>query len=260
MLPQLHEVPVYIDGWPPVFVDLRTPGSFSWFAGSPWAASPRETHEQRIIERVVRRGDVAIDIGANIGLHLVLLSHLVGPEGLVSAFEPNPDLQHTLQRTASTAGNVRLYPVALSDRDTDANLFVPADHSMASLENWSKRQRAQRSVPCHLRRLDDLLASGPRPHFIKCDVEGAELQVFRGAERILNVPDAPVVLFEANPYATRAFGITQWDAMRFLEQLAAPQFTAFMVAPDGRLERPDLSIGRTVNILAVPAHRLSTLQ
>src|SRR5689334_609731 len=51
-----------------------------------------------ICRQIVKPGDTVIDVGANIGIVTVWLSHLVGPHGKVHAFEPNPYLQSTLHR------------------------------------------------------------------------------------------------------------------------------------------------------------------
>jgi FkbM family methyltransferase len=58
---------------------------------------------------------------------------------------------------------------------------------------------------CEERRLDDLTTANciPRPDFIKCDVEGAELKVFQGASKTLDCVDAPIILFEANVHTAR---------------------------------------------------------
>ena len=253
-VPSLQAVPVSIADWPPVFLDMRLPGSLRWLQGNPWPESPRERGEQLVMGRAVRNGNLVLDIGANIGLHLALLSRLVGPSGRVMAFEPNSRLLPNLRQTAAVAGNVTLYNIALSDRNDDASLFVPVDHSMASLEDWRHTDGEKEKVACRMRRLDDLDVAGG-PAFIKCDVEGAELQVFRGATRLLDQADAPIILYEAGINTARGFGLTQWDATRWLERLRAPRFSFFVVGRDGQIDPLAADIDRNVNVLAVPEAR-----
>lgn len=190
-------------------MDLRMFDSHSWFRGSPWRESPREPNEQRIMERVVRPRDVAYDIGANLGLHMALLSRCVGAAGRVYAFEPNPALVRLLRLTAHEAGNCVLHNVALGDVEETAMLFVPDDHSMASLANWTNgRCGRTRQVRCDQVKLDHLIAEGLQPpDFIKCDVEGAELKVFTGARQTLDRSAAPIVLFEAGENTSKGFGL-----------------------------------------------------
>jgi hypothetical protein len=103
-----------------------------------------------------------------------------------------------------------------------------------------------------MRRLDDLKLGSDGPAFIKCDVEGAELHVFRGAVELLDRRNAPIILYEASLNTARGFGLTQWDATRFLEQLRLPRFSFFAVGPEGQLETLDPDAGRSINVLAVP--------
>jgi FkbM family methyltransferase len=259
-IPSLQAVPVQIADWPPVFFDMRLPDSLRWLEGSPWVESPRETGTQRVMRQVVRDGDLVLDIGANVGLHLALLSHLVGHHGSVMAFEPNPALVPNLERTAAAAGNVVVHHIALSDRNGEASLLVPIDHSMATLADRGGRLGPTVARTCRMQRLDDLEPGDFRPDFVKCDVEGAELQVFRGAARILDSEEAPIVLYEAGINTVRGFDLSQWDATRFLEQLQAPQFSFFTISKGGALEPLRVDAGRNVNVLAVPRSRMSRVE
>src|SRR5262245_25144112 len=214
---------------------MRLPGSLRWLEGSPWNESPGEQDEQHVMRQVVREGDLVLDIGANIGLHLALLSRLVGPRGSVMAFEPNPQLVPNLRRTATGAGNVVVHNIALSDENGDASLFVPVDHSMASLADRTKRLGTTTEESCRMQRLDDFEPGVFHPDFIKCDVEGAELQVFRGASRILDREDAPILLYEAGVSTVTSFGLGRWEATDFLTTLDAPNFSLFAISEGGAL-------------------------
>jgi FkbM family methyltransferase len=255
-LKSLRAVPIEIRGLPPVYMDLRLGDARRWLKGSPWEGSPREVGEQGAMRRVVRRGDVVFDIGANVGLHTVLLSSLAGSEGRVFAFEPNRELLPALVRTVAGLGNTALLTYALSDRTESAALFVPLDHSMASLSDWTKGkfESEAHSVPCELRRMDDLVGTGelPAPDFIKCDVEGAELTVFQGGRATLDREDAPLILFEANVHAARGFGLDIAAAKDFLESLPRPRYQFLEVGPAGELSPLKALDPVHSNLLAVP--------
>lgn len=206
-LKSLQAVPIQIADWPPVYADLRLMNSHYWFLGTPFENSPIEIDEQMVMRRFVSEGDVVFDIGANLGVHTALLSQLAGAGGRVFAFEPNPELLSTLALTIDGMPNASLCRYALSDEDGEATFFVPGDHAMASLSDWTAtepmaelRKRLAlgkaRAIPVQQRRIDDLVEKGilPLPDFIKCDVEGAELKVFRGAKETLDRINAPVIL------------------------------------------------------------------
>src|SRR5215213_5069481 len=121
----LQRVPVEIPGWSPVYVDLRLAGAHPILMESPYTGLWRELDEVSVMRRFVRDGWVAYDIGANIGLHSILLSHLVGERGRLHAFEPNEELLPALRRTIGGLGNATLHAVALSDKEARSTLYVP---------------------------------------------------------------------------------------------------------------------------------------
>ena len=224
---------------------------------SPYGDHPWEPDEQAVMRRLVRRGEVALDIGAHFGEHSVLLAMLVGSEGRVVAFEPNPDRLDSLRRTVMQHGNGEVLPFAVADGTGPVTLYVPEFHVTASLADWTEnRVGSIREVACEQVSLDALVARGavPQPDFIKCDVEGAELLAFRGAIRTLDRRDAPIVMYEANLPGARAFGCSIAASTEFLAQLPAPSYSFFWVQPHGTLVpvrelRPDVEL---FNLVAVP--------
>lgn len=256
----LQHLPLDIPGWAPVYVDLRVPYAHSLLMESPYKGLWRELDEVQIMHRFVRAGDVAFDIGANVGLHSIVLSRLVGPKGKLCAFEPNAELLHALEFTIAQLGNATLYPIALSDKDAESQLFIPSDCTVASLADWTvasptfSQDGPSNVITCSERCLDDLIEAGPlpQPDFIKCDVEGAELRVFEGASRTLSRVDAPIILFEANECAARGFHIEVSAAKDFLASLKGPHYRFYEIHEGGRLLEMQNVNPSFSNIVAVP--------
>lgn len=176
-----------------------------------WHLDRREYRPAReMLRRYVKPGDTVFDIGANWGLVTSRLADHVGPDGRVVAFEPNASLHADLRSVAARRPNVDVHAIALSDEPGTLELHVPvsppravlrerAVHAMATVAPPSHRESTSYdSVPVEVRRLDDLVDEGAVPGdvaFVKCDVEGHELAVLRGAERLLRRA-RPTILIE----------------------------------------------------------------
>ena len=156
-----------------------------------------DRHLVRALRRVCRAGDVAWDVGANIGLYSAALSRVVG-EGTVVAFEPEPRAREQMERNLrlNDARNVVVVPVALGRREGQASLFhadegVDGTHSLVA-EGGRAAITIDVARGDELRRRDDLAV----PNVIKVDVEGAEEDVLVGLEETLADPACRAVLCE----------------------------------------------------------------
>jgi FkbM family methyltransferase len=252
MLAGQRSVPVKLGKqYPPVYVDLIEPNwqALPLFLGYMAGGEHYERHVSETLLNLIRPGDIVYDIGANIGLHSILI-YTLGAK--VFAFEPNPKLIPNLRRTFKGLRSGQLFHVALSDESGRAAFYVPKDHDMASLGNW--REDAE-ELECSMTTLDSL--DLPRPDLIKCDVEGAELRVFRGGAKMLSDREhAPIVLFEEHAGAAGAQGFTQDAAQKYLASLA-PQYEFFLIDRETCKLEPasDQRLGTWCDLLAVPACR-----
>lgn len=256
----LQAVPIDIANQKAVFMDLREWDAHEWLKRSPWPSSPREPEEQRVFRLLVSEGQVVYDVGANIGMHTTLLASLVGSSGHVYAFEPNPAMVRLLRHTLDGLQNARLFPVALSDRAGEAKLFIPEDSTLTSLANWTAGRFKTVERICTLITMDELARTeGLRqPDFIKCDVEGAELDVFLGAKELLNRPDAPIVLFESNVHTSKGFGRPISAARDFLASLERANFQFFKLQDNALVPSVDLDPVHS-NSIAIPRRRCAQL-
>jgi FkbM family methyltransferase len=153
-------------------------------------------------ERLVKRGDVVWDIGANVGLFSVAAAVRAGHTGKVFAFEPDLWLVGLLERTSvrqsAELARIAVVPVAVAS-DISLRSFSIASQSRAwnALTEYGRGQmggvRKQHLVPAF--NLDWLLSTLPMPNLVKIDVEGAELEVLREQSRLLNVV-RPVIICE----------------------------------------------------------------
>jgi FkbM family methyltransferase len=148
-----------------------------------------------LIRQHVRPTDTVCDIGANKGSFVFWLSRWCW-RGRVVAFEPQPQFADLLGRLTLELGNVTVEQKAVFSKSAQADLFVPKGHSPgASLVSKTAGASDFETISVPMVRLDDYFAQGERITFMKVDVEGAELDVFKGAERILR-EQSPLLIFE----------------------------------------------------------------
>lgn len=213
----------------------------------------------RLFERVIRRGMVALDIGANVGHHTVMLSRLVGPTGRVHAFEPDPrtfvDLRTNVQ--ANRGANVQIINSALAAETGKAPLYRGTESMVSSLRPTVHSGIDATSVAVDT--LDRWSATSQlsRIDFIKLDVEGAELAVLRGAEKTLRRWQ-PLLVTEVSIHG-KGFGN---DHMDVTAALRSQGYALFEVGPFPLRTFSDSAIGDRVflNVLASPVWKVQELQ
>jgi FkbM family methyltransferase len=149
------------------------------------------------IGRHVRPDDIVCDIGANKGGFVYWLSRWVG-NGRVIAFEPQPDLARGLASVCRAVGlrNVQVEAKAVYSHSGEQDLFLPTGHGPgASLHQAGLTTQDFETLSVPLVTLDDYFEESAHITLLKIDVEGAELGVLKGAERILR-QHAPLLVFE----------------------------------------------------------------
>jgi FkbM family methyltransferase len=147
------------------------------------------------INRLVKPGMNAIDVGANIGWMTLHLAAAVGPGGRVIAFEPSDwtfwRLEHNIRLNDFSWARAMHAAVGSSDRDS-VELTVPCGYRLDGADTATKQ-----TMP--MVRLDTAAAGLSRVDFVKSDTDGYEPGVFEGARAILR-RDRPILLFEVAPY------------------------------------------------------------
>jgi FkbM family methyltransferase len=199
--------------------------------------------EQAILRHWIRSGMTVVDVGANLGLYTIFLSRLVGESGQVLAFEPDPGLFELLEKSvaANGRGNIVARPLALgrkAERVTlQRGILNSGDNYVGAKEGGAFCQ----PVDVSLVALDELQPE-LRPDFVKIDVQGWELPVLAGMERILRRNPAVVVQVEFWPGGCRRAGYEPEELISFLWALGFALFRAdFPDAPLTPAQLADLA-------------------
>ncbi len=150
-----------------------------------------EPFETSVVKQQIHPGMTVYNIGANAGYYTILSSRLVGPNGSVIAFEPEPGnfelLQTNIRENLLT--NVTAMNVAVGSESGSVSLALSTtnsgDHQIGASENALGRE----AVTVPIVSLDNLISNGMNPpDVIIMDVQGHEYEVMRGFARYLAMP------------------------------------------------------------------------
>ncbi len=223
-----------------------------------------ETGTTTLLRRLLRPDDVTIDVGANIGWYTTLFARHC-PDGHCHAFEPDARVFAQLRANCALNGHgpgLTLNNAGLSDAAGTATIYrfagVPHGHSSLSPAVGANGD----GTPCQVTTLDQYQQDHAlqRIDLIKVDVEGAELMVLHGSQRVLSSPKPPMWLLEVNFDTSRAFGYRPRDLFAFLT--ARGDYHLFRVVGGWGaflpMRDPD-DCGRSDNVLCVPVQHLDRI-
>lgn len=183
-----------------------------------------ERQTRNALKSLVKPGAVVLDIGANIGVHTMLLADLVGPSGRVVSFEPSDygvrKLRRNLDLNPELAGRVTLFHCFLAATD---GAIVPdkifSSWPLADSEGLHQKHLglAMPTNGAPGRTIDGILAElgGPPVQLVKMDVDGFESEVLRGAATLLS-RSRPIFVMELSPYVLDERGSSLEELLGFL--------------------------------------------
>ncbi len=152
------------------------------------------------LKNLMRAGDLAIDIGANLGYYARLMARIAGRDGHVYAVEPVAPIRRVLARNLRGCGNTEILPYALGAAEGAirmGNATVRTGGYFGTGQNFVMEAGDEADVEftAEMRRGSELFGHLTRIDFIKCDVEGYET-VIMGEMRPLLERFRPTVLIE----------------------------------------------------------------
>jgi FkbM family methyltransferase len=149
---------------------------------------------------LIREGDTVIDAGSFIGTHVLAFSSIVGDTGFVYGFEPNPYSFIVLEKNIkkNNIHNAKVINIGLGARNEVLNVMdvdFEAALSLGSLKLFKEHDGNNPYVNVQVETLDSLNIS--RCNFMKIDVEGMEVKVLEGAEKLIK-SHSPIIYAECN--------------------------------------------------------------
>ncbi|HKT48374.1 MAG TPA: FkbM family methyltransferase [Candidatus Acidoferrales bacterium] len=181
----------------------------------------------RMLRRLVPRNGCVLDLGANIGVYTNFLSRVVGEYGWVCAFEPVEQNYEILRISVRRLENVRAFHAAIGEASGRQEIAIPTGLVGYYQAHLGAAKMRERKEVVNVLALDDVVL--PRVDFIKCDVEGSELAVLKGAKRLIEVHRPGWYMEVSKPTSAEVFGVMKdWGYAAFVHEddrlVAAPAY------------------------------------
>lgn len=173
---------------------------------------------------LIKSGQTVVDIGTHFGYEAMLASKLVGSTGHVFCFEPSPGAYNLANKNLARFSQIFLYQEAVADKTGTLSIqnrpiWESAFNSCINNTNETN------TITVPVTTLDVTLESYDKSvDFVKCDVEGLEILVMKGAHHLL-LKDSPVLVLEADmPSSTGKASARSYELSSYLEKYGYQAF------------------------------------
>lgn len=176
---------------------------------------PWEMPVQFCMKDFTKKGDCIFDVGANIGALSIAFSRMVGKEGVIHAFEPNPFVIPKLERDlcVNNADNVKIINKGLWSKSMGELPFYCDNTSYSSASSFLRKMQSSEMVIIDVMSIDDYCEhNNIFPQLIKIDAELAEYEIIKGAEKTIKNHN-PTLIFE---YITSE---NEKDSIQYMQSL-----------------------------------------
>ena len=178
-----------------------------------------EDLESEIMRKNVREGDLVLDIGANIGYYSLLLAKLVGGNGKVYSFEPEPSNFALLKKNIEVNGYKNIIPIqkAVSESNRKIKFYLEKENFGAhKIHNSNKKMN---SIEVDSVKLDSFFKNKKQKiNFIKMDIEGAEGKAIQGMQNLIKTNKNLKIILEFTPVSLRECGVGPEELFKMLKE------------------------------------------
>ena len=167
-------------------------------------------YEFKILHNFIKKKDVVLDIGSNIGRYTFKLSSLVGEKGIVYSFEPMPKSFLILSSLLYLSEKKNVIPINLAISNKTKKIIMDQKSSKSknflfdtNTESKIINKFTKKSLFRYSFRIDDMNIK-EKVSFLKIDCEGHELEILMGASNLIK-KNKPIILVENNSKALFVF-------------------------------------------------------
>ena len=171
----------------------------------------------RVMERILRPGHLVVDVGANLGLYSLAMARLVYPSGKVFSFEPASEsfvalLDHI--RGNGLTGMIEPHRCVIGDHPGVCIFTQDGVLGTNRIGRSNSQGKNAKAVSRMVTTLDQFFVQkGLLPDLMKIDVEGFEISVLKGAQKIISRKKCPI-LCELHPGYWKGMNL---DAQQFIQ-------------------------------------------
>jgi FkbM family methyltransferase len=172
-----------------------------------------------ILGKILKPGQCFVDAGANIGLMSLYVAHKFKDTCKIYAYEPHPETTTILYENIKINGfkNITVMPFALGESIGETYIFDRKDINRGG-SSLVAPPTPGKKYPVSLTTLDTTIKQPQVISVLKIDVEGYELQVLKGAEKILKSENPPMLIIEYSAM-TGATGQNKDALYRFIMEM-----------------------------------------
>ena len=215
-----------------------------------------EPDVSNLLSKLLIPGNIVIDVGANVGIHTVLMAKKVTESGKVFAFEPHPEIADRLENNLNLNNYkfVKIIEKALSDKESKSNFYIyPKDNINKGISSLYKNHLEinHRKINIDVTTLDNFVKKNnvKKIDLIKIDTEGNDLKVLKGSEETIK-KFSPHIIFEFEKNLWALAESTFSDIYDFLKE---KNYKMYKICKQGKLK--DINKNNYNNSMMVYAKR-----
>jgi len=209
---KVDDFTMYLDKYDTLNLDTNHTYSTKWY--------------KEFLKSHVKKGDVVLNIGANIGYYSLFLGETVGKQGKVYAFEPFPDNFNLLSKNVkvNNLSQIKTIQQAVSEKSGKAKLYLEeynqGGHSLA------KSPKGKKHIEIDITSLNDFFPEAKKIDFIFMDTEGADCAVFKGMSDIIKNNPHLKIITEFSPFSLKKFGE---EPINYLKEIKKNKFKIYEI-------------------------------
>ena len=196
-----------------------------------------EPVQTEIVKKFVKKGDNVIDVGAHVGYYTFLMANLVGNEGKVYSFEPDPENFALLKKgiEANNLKNVEIIQKAVSNTNSTIKLFLSDTDRATNRIYDAGINDAHKIIEVETCSIDEFLNEKEiKIDFVKIDAEGSEQGVIEGMKTTLKNNSNITMMTEFFPFLIEKYGSSPKKYLQTLEEMS---FNIQNIMEDGVLSK-----------------------